>query len=268
MSRIFPGRNIEVISRRQMWDGGRKGQARTLHACRGEAFVYFFRSLEEVRQPALIAASSLVHGCRKNVIIDVQGTVTRMTWVDVLTLFPRAAAAALYEAGVFAVSWLILKCMARDARAATSASARPAEIDLLYAHPYPFSFTPAGGAMSHVRGVLQGLVESSATCKIYSGTSLGFTGFDSKVSRQSAVLRSLPKLKRSSITGGLPDGFSRILGAGGYGNLPAARTVRSSRIPAGPFVEGTADSRVQPFRGLVCRAALASGSLYAMVAAL
>src|SRR5881398_2128877 len=70
--------------------------------------------------------------------------------------------------------------MARDTRAATAASPRPAEFDLLYAHPYPFNSTPAGGAMSHVRGFLHGLVESSATCKIYSGISLGFTGFDSK----------------------------------------------------------------------------------------
>src|SRR2546425_13008082 len=98
VSRFFPGRNIEVISRRQMWDGGWRGQARTLHACRGEAFVYFFRSLEEMRQPALIAASGLIHSCSKNLIIDVQGKVTRMTCVDLLTLLPKTVGAVLYEA--------------------------------------------------------------------------------------------------------------------------------------------------------------------------
>jgi len=180
----FPGREIVFLSHDDLRQGGWRGQIQALRELRGEALVFFFGSIEDARQLELIFWSGLVHRCRVTAVADGSGYFRVVHRQDWLWMWPRTAAGLVADAVVFALVRLLLPLLRRTARPVVwrgwdSQQSPAARIAYLYASPiYRVS---AGGAMSHVRGVLDGLAANGIACDVYSSSPLPVKGFPQQV---------------------------------------------------------------------------------------
>jgi glycosyltransferase involved in cell wall biosynthesis len=167
----YPGAEIVELSHGQLRDGGWRHQIRRLHTLRGRALVIYFECLEQAPQLQLVIWSGLIHRCLETVAADSSGkfkTYRRSAW---LWLFPRAIASASMDAVILVSSlWLLIlwKKVVRPSR-----FTHPSEdFALAYLFPYPLARSVAGGAITHIRGVLGGVAGNGATCRIFSGVQL------------------------------------------------------------------------------------------------
>jgi len=176
----FPGAEVVELSHRELRDGGWKGQIRSLHALHGRALVVFFERLEEAPQLQLVLWSGLVHRCRETAIADESGqfrVYRRSAWG---WLFPRAVASAVNDAIVLAFSYLLLRLWKALARPQPLENASGV-LDLAYLFPYPLVKDFSGGAASHIRGVLGGVVANGASCEIFAGAPLPMDVFPVRI---------------------------------------------------------------------------------------
>ena len=173
---------IVLLSHRKLREGGWKGQVRALRDLRGEALVFFFQSLGDLHEPLLLAWSGLLHHCRETAFAESSGRLQRFRRFDWLRLFPKTVFAALADGMTFALSWILLQ-LGRWAK--PKPMSRPAagnfDLDVAYLYPYPWHRPGPGGAMSHIRGFLGGLVEQDVRCEVFSGGPLPIQEFPSDV---------------------------------------------------------------------------------------
>ena len=168
----FPGAEIVELSHQELRAGGWKKQVRCLGKLRGKALVVFFESLEDAPQLTLVLWSGLIHRCEQTVVADSFGTLRMYCRSDWISLFPRTVVSASMDACTLLGS-LILLCLWKSlARPVVITRESPARGCVAYIFPYPLLKQVAGGAVSHIRGVLGGIADNGADCKIFSGTQL------------------------------------------------------------------------------------------------
>ena len=175
VERHFPDREITFISHDDLREGGWRGQVRALREMRGEALVFFFESIEDARQLELISWSGVIHLCRITAVADSRGYFRIIRRRDWLWMWPRTAAGLVADAAVFSLCRVLLPLLRRTARPVVwrgwdleqSPAAR-----IAYLYCSPIHRVSAGGAMSHVRGVLGGLAANGIACDVYSGCQL------------------------------------------------------------------------------------------------
>lgn len=180
MKERFPGAEVIELSHRELRDGGWRGQIRSLHALHGRALVVFFERLEEAPQLQLVLWSGLVHRCRETAIADDSGQFRiyrRSAWG---WLFPQALASAVSDALVMAFSYLFLGLWKTLAQPQSLENASGV-LDLAYLFPYPLVKDFSGGAASHIRGVLGGMVANGASCEIFAGAHLPMDMFPERI---------------------------------------------------------------------------------------
>ncbi len=167
----YPGATVMELSHRELRDGGWKGQVRALRSLRGRALVVFFNSIDDCMQLQLVQWSGLLHHCKETVTVDERGHLSVYRRRDWLWMFPKAAISAMADLFVFLSFWFGLNLWRVLARP-QQFSPREVSLDVAYLFPYPRENSFAGGAMSHIRGVLRGLAANDATCDIFSAVSL------------------------------------------------------------------------------------------------
>jgi len=168
----FPGADIVQLSHQELRAGGWQGQLRSLRKLRGKAFVVFFESLNEAPQLQLVLWSGLIHRCQQTVVADELGNLQTYRRCEWAWLLPKMLLSALSDAVVLLSSLIILYCWRMMARP-ISFTRRSVENPLItYVFPYPLMRQVAGGATSHIRGVLSGVADNGAGCEIFSGTPL------------------------------------------------------------------------------------------------
>jgi len=180
----FPGRETAFISHEDIRQGGWRRQVKALRELRGEALVSFFDSIEDARQLELIRWTGLIHRCRLTAVADGHGYFRAIRRRDWLWMWPRTAAGLIADAVVFALAWLLLPLLRRTARPIAWRgwdSKHSPEARIAYLYCSPIYRVSAGGAMSHVRGVLSGLAANGIACDIYSGCRLPVEGFPQHV---------------------------------------------------------------------------------------
>ena len=140
-------------------------------ALRGQALVVYFERLEDSPQLQLVIWSGLIHRCRETLVSDSSGRFKVFRRSDWLWLFPKAVASAVGDAFVLISSLLLLALWKTFGKPRPFVqSARTTTVAYLF--PYPLVKDVAGGAISHIRGVLGGIAANKATCEIYSGAAL------------------------------------------------------------------------------------------------
>jgi glycosyltransferase involved in cell wall biosynthesis len=172
IAKHFPGRECVVLSKRELRQGGFRGQVQALRSIKGEAFVFFLRSLSDLQEPQLTVWSSLLHGCRFTVVADCSGRIRSYSRWGRLRLLPRTIASALNDLLVFASSWLLLRAFRIRSHPLSSQPRKDVDLDLAYLYPYPLDTALAGGALSHVKGFLSGVASCGGSCEIFSGRPL------------------------------------------------------------------------------------------------
>jgi glycosyltransferase involved in cell wall biosynthesis len=167
----FPGAKIEELSHRQLRDGGWKRQVRGLHALRGQALLVYFERMEDSPQLQLVIWSGLIHRCRETIVADSLGKFQVFRRSDWFWLFPKAMASALSDSFVLVFSLALLTSWKKLGRPQPFVQAAN-RMAVAYLFPYPLVRDVAGGAISHIRGVLGGMAANGSTCEIYSGAAL------------------------------------------------------------------------------------------------
>jgi len=156
----------------ELLGGGWKGQVRALKKLRGLALVFFFRSLEDAYHFQLLPWTALFHHCRSTVVADRFGFFRTYRRWNLLTHFPIAVFCLSLDLLVLGSSWCFLQLL-KMGRTSGPLSIRDArDRSIAYLYPFPLNRSSAGGAMSHVRGVLAGLAENHVRYEIFSGRPL------------------------------------------------------------------------------------------------
>jgi glycosyltransferase involved in cell wall biosynthesis len=154
-------------------------QFRILRRFRGRAFVYYFERRDDNKQGRLLAAMHYVHRCRETVVAYGDGSNELFTTFGSPLLLPRLAISALYDVVVFCATFLLLHGIARRIKPVQfSAEALDKGISrhVGYLFPFPFHRFVSGGAVSHIRGVIGGMLQNQAHVAIYSGAALPVDG--------------------------------------------------------------------------------------------
>lgn len=165
-----PGAQVVELSHQELRAGGWKHQIRALRLLRGQALMVFFESLKEAPQLQLVLWSGLLHHCRETIVADATGEFRSYRRLDWLWLLPRTVVSGVADAFVLLLflllpvwRWLVRPVPFRG---------EPADLDVAYLFPFPLVRDTAGGAMSHIRGVLGGIEANRGTCRIFSGNPL------------------------------------------------------------------------------------------------
>ncbi len=182
ISRDYSDHPIRFLSYRELWAGGWKGQLHALRSLKGAALVFYFDSIQDITEPQFIPWTGLIHRCCETVITDKEGNRRVYRRSCYLALFPAFLFSACCDAVVLAASWLALRTAGRRLRPVPFEpqmwSGAP-DLDVAYLYPFPLGRANVGGAMTHVRGVLQGLAAQRAKCEIFTGLSQGYSPFRS-----------------------------------------------------------------------------------------
>jgi glycosyltransferase involved in cell wall biosynthesis len=169
-SEHYPGADLVELSHRALREDGWKGQVKAFRALKGRALVIYFDSFSDSKQTELIRWSGLLHRCDETVIVNRSADWLQYRRRDWLWMLPKTVFSLVADMCVF-LFWLaylqFLKATIKPA--ATPQAGTP---DVAYLFPFPLNAVVAGGAVSHIRGVLGGLAASGHTCRIFSGTPL------------------------------------------------------------------------------------------------
>jgi glycosyltransferase involved in cell wall biosynthesis len=171
----YPGAEITELPHRQLREAGWRGQIRTFRRVKGAALIFYFRTLEDVKEPELLLWIQVLHGCRETVIADERGQIKVFTTWDCIRQIPNLMLAMESDLTAFSGAWLRLKNLLRAVRGTPVQKPVNGDLDLLYIYPFPLNRDFNGGAMSHFQGFLQGASETGATCEVVSGCELPVT---------------------------------------------------------------------------------------------
>lgn len=170
----FPQHDCIVLIKRELRQSGWRGQIKALVRAKGDAFVFYVRSLNDVKEPQLLVCSTALHRCRQTFVLSSAGESLEYGKWDWLRNFPKVFVSALNDAAILIVGWVILQALRFGARPVDAQSANSQALDLAYLYPYPLDSAVAGGALSHVKGFLSGISECESSCQVFSGRPLPF----------------------------------------------------------------------------------------------
>jgi glycosyltransferase involved in cell wall biosynthesis len=148
-----------------------------LHGFRGQALVFYFHSLDELKYRQILECIHFLHRCRETVLCDSSRWETLRT-ADILRSAPEVLLSILLDLKTLIFWWCYLQL--RLMRAA-AASGDTGSGETAYLIPSPASMGSSGGAISHIRGFLYGLKSSGRTCRVFSGTPLAQDAFENEI---------------------------------------------------------------------------------------
>lgn len=153
------------LSHRALREHGWKGQLKAFRALRGRALVIYFDSFADSKQTELIRWSGLLHHCDQTVMVNRSADWQVYSRRDWLWMLPKTMLSLLADACVFGF-WLayLLFLKMTIQPAAEQDTAMP---EVAYLFPFPLNPVVAGGAVSHIRGVLGGLAANRHACHIF-----------------------------------------------------------------------------------------------------
>jgi glycosyltransferase involved in cell wall biosynthesis len=167
-NRSYPGCQVIILPKRELREGGWKRQLEQLRKLKGEAFLVFTESIEDIQEPLLLKLTIMLHRCKETVIADSCGRVQVFPRRGRWKLLPEAVLAIAADAYVFLLSWMALQVLRLRTRARQD-SVGPTALEVAFLYPFPLCRVQSGGAMSHITGFLSGLARCSAQCEIFSG---------------------------------------------------------------------------------------------------
>jgi glycosyltransferase involved in cell wall biosynthesis len=175
-NRNYPGCEVVSQPKRELREGGWRRQVRQLRKLKGEAFLVFTESIEDLQEPLLLKLTIMLHRCKQTVIADSSGRVQVFDRWGAWKLLPEAALSVAVDTCIFFLSWMALQILRLRLKVPQDL-AEPTALDVAYLYPFPMDGAQSGGALSHVAGFLSGLARCSARCEIFSGRLLPISSF-------------------------------------------------------------------------------------------
>jgi glycosyltransferase involved in cell wall biosynthesis len=181
LGQLYPGAAIETISRTEFENGGLGKRLSTLRAHQPDVFAIATERLAWQRGQNLFMMFGALAGAREVVMVDSHGAVNRRTRGD---LFVRAPLGVGHEAIVSAADFAQshrelsrLEQAVKTLAARRYQRAQPAsQTRVVYLRATPGPGTQAGGAASHIKGVVEALRGLGAELEIVSNDAIA--GFD------------------------------------------------------------------------------------------
>ena len=174
----YPGIEIREFPHRILRESSFKERLRLLRGFRGRAIVFCFESLDDFRYKQLFQCVHFVHRCRETVLCDDGGRWETIRTFDILRSAPRILFSLLRDLTTLGSWWCYLHL--RLARA-PSAPVAMGDGKLAYLIPSPVTMGTSGGAISHIRGFLYGLIAGGRICRVFSGTRLAQDAFATEI---------------------------------------------------------------------------------------
>ena len=183
VSDILPAATIETIPRSEIEDGNLTSRLRALRRHQPEVFAVATERLEWQRGQDLFMLFGALAGAREVLLIDAHGGMRRQDSRGSLLLkgMGRVARESIVSSGVISRSRRELveleqEVQNRKPRAPITTQSTSSHPRITYLRATPGPGTQAGGASSHIKGVIGGLVELGANVELVSNDVLA--GFD------------------------------------------------------------------------------------------
>ena len=182
LAQLYPGASIETISRTEIENGGVAKRFATLRARQPDVFAIATERLAWQRGQNLFMLFGALAGAREVVMVDNHDAVNKRTRGD---LFARAPLGVGHEAIVSATDFAHARReLSRLEQAVKTLAARPhqrahpaGQTRVVYLRATPGPGTQAGGAASHIKGVVEALRGFGVELEIISNDASA--GFDS-----------------------------------------------------------------------------------------
>jgi glycosyltransferase involved in cell wall biosynthesis len=176
---FYPGSPIEILPNRLLRISTFAGRARLLRRLRGQAFILHFQSLALFRHKQLIAFLHFLHRCRETVLCDQGGHWEVVRSSAILRSLPLLAGTILRDSAILALWAIYTQVRLRTAKPVDAAVS--SSLDIAYLIPSPAQIGSAGGAISHIRGILHGFQSGGRTCRVFTGAYLAQQAFDNEI---------------------------------------------------------------------------------------
>src|SRR5438309_6492083 len=154
-NRSYPGCEVISLPKRELREGGWKGQLQQLRKLKGQSFLVFTDSIEDLPEPLLLKLTIMLHRCKETVIADSQSRIHVFHQRDVWKLLPEAVLSIAADTCIFLLSWVALQTLRLRIRMRRD-WAEPTGGDAAFLYPFPMDRAQSGCAMSHVTGFLCG----------------------------------------------------------------------------------------------------------------
>jgi glycosyltransferase involved in cell wall biosynthesis len=185
LAQLFPNASIETISRTEFETGGVRKRLASLRARRPDVFAISTERLSWQRGQNLFMIFGALAGAREVVMIDSHGGCRTGSRVDLLA----AAPAALAEEAVTSLTDLLFSRRELVTLEHQKQGFKKTKTDraphIVYLRSTPGPGTQAGGAASHIKGVVEGLTALGAEVEIISNDAIA--GFDASKYRFTVV---------------------------------------------------------------------------------
>lgn len=182
LAQLFPDASIETISRTEFETGGLRKRLASLRARRPDVFAIATERLSWQRGQNLFMVFGALAGAREVVVIDSYGACRSASRFDLLADAP----AALLDEAVTGLTDLLF-----SRRELSSLEHQKYEFTktntnrVVYLRATPGPGTQAGGAASHIKGVVEGLARLGVDVEIISNDAIA--GFDTSKHRFTIV---------------------------------------------------------------------------------
>jgi len=176
---LYPQSAVELISRSEFETGSLMMRLRALRARRPDVFAIATESLSWQRGQDLFMLFGAMAGAREVVVLDAQGRLRKNSRSSLLLGAPLSLAReAANSASAMANARQELARFEKEVENRSAVSAAPRSLDtgrqlrITYLRATPGPGTQAGGAASHIKGVIEGLLELGAEVQVISNDEL------------------------------------------------------------------------------------------------
>jgi glycosyltransferase involved in cell wall biosynthesis len=176
----YPASEIREFPHRRLREGTFFERIRLLRGFRGQAVVFYVQSLCKFRYRQMIECIHFLHRCRETVLCDAGGRWESMRTSQILRAAPGVLLSILLDLKTLIFWWCYLRLRLLRATPVNAHPDNP-DLDIGYLIPSLASMGSSGGAISHIRGFLNGLKSVGRTCRVFSGTPLAQDAFETEI---------------------------------------------------------------------------------------
>jgi glycosyltransferase involved in cell wall biosynthesis len=152
---------------------------RLLRGFHGQAVIFFFESLADFKHRQVLVCFQLLHRCRATVLCDNRGHWESIRNIDILRSAPAIVRSLFLDAGSIVFWSCYLRLWLKRAKPAPGVAG--GETEIAYLIPSPASVGSGGGAISHIRGFLNGVKSAGIGCRVFTGVALAQDAFPNQI---------------------------------------------------------------------------------------
>jgi glycosyltransferase involved in cell wall biosynthesis len=179
ISSRYPVAELREFPHRKLRDSAFLDRIRLLRAFRGRAVIFYFESLDDFKYKQILECIHLLHRCEETVLCDRSGRWKTLRTSDIVRALPGVLLSVLLDLKTLIVWRVYLQLLLM--RAAPAGPGDRDSVGIAYLIPSLASMGSSGGAISHIRGVLFGLKGAAQSCRVFSGTPLAQTAFETEI---------------------------------------------------------------------------------------